>query len=215
MNERLRWAGAVVLVCAPALDLVAGEPEVAPAEAAAAKDKSAVVEHHRVTLGMTIPNGVGAGTGGGAVGGLGSIPYATAGYETRMAGPAWFLVALRGGIDGDAIDDTQQYGSWYAGATVGVRVEAPVHEYVELGGYGRFGGSLSSYGGPGYVQDSWQLGAEIGAGMHFRPTRLFGVRLCIDVLDWGYGEASDGAQLSAQVYAHLKASPSLELTFSF
>ncbi len=204
MNERLRWAGAVVLVCAPALDAIAEEPE-----------KTAAVEHHRLTLGMTIPGGLGVGTNDGDLGGLAGIPYATAGYEARMAGPAWFLVALRGGIDAGAVDDIQQYESWHVGATVGVRFEAPVHEYVELGGHGRFGGSLSRYVAPDNPQDSWHLGAEVGAGMHFRPTRLFGVRLCIDVLDWGYGESSYEGQVYANVYAHLKASPSLDLTFSF
>lgn len=212
MNERLRWAGAVVLVCAPASTVVAEATESPPTDTAK-KEEAPAVEHHRITLGMGIPNGLVGGTGNG---GLGSIPYATAGYEARMIGPAWFLVALRGGIDQGGQDGYQTYESWYAGGTVGFRIEAPVHEYVELGGHGRFGGSLGRYTTmDGSYEDSWQLGAEAGAGMHFRPTRLFGVRLCIDVLDWGYSESFYGGEEAANVYAHLKAEPSLELTFSF
>lgn len=214
MNVRLRWTGAVVLVCVPALNVSAQGAE-GPPEEGAPKDKPAAVEHHRLTLGMTLPMGIGAGAGGSGAGALGGIPFATAGYEARMVGPAWFLVALRGGIAAGATDGYQNYESWYAGGTVGVRLEAPVHEYVELGGHGRFGGSLGRYATVGGYQDSWQLGAEIGGGMHLRPTRLFGVRLCIDVLDWGYSEAFYQNGNDANVYAHLKAEPSLELTFSF
>lgn len=212
MSVGLGWAVAGVLVCVPAVAMAEEEPS----KTADQKEEQAPpIERHRLTLGMTVPSG-GVGTSNGGVGGLGTIPYATAGYEARMAGPAWFLLALNGGLAGNTAEDGyEESSSWYAGGTIGVRIEVPVHDYVEVGGHGRFGGGLGSYVNGGGNSDSWQLGAEAGAGIHFRPTRLFGVRLCIDVLDWGYREDFYGGGKSTGVYAHLKADPSLDLTFSF
>jgi hypothetical protein len=209
MNVRLGWTVVGVLVCLPGVATAEEEPKQAESQKQAdTKESPPALEQHRLTLGMSLPVGLAGGSNGGALGAL-SIPYATAGYETRMAGPAWFLVALRGGLDASGTE-YDNYGSWLAGGTVGFRVEAPVHEYVEVGGYGRFGGSLGedSYGA------SWQLFADAGAGLHFRPTRLFGVRLGVEVLEWGYAETHSSGPVYASLYAHLKASPSVDLTFS-
>ncbi|MBL8744195.1 MAG: hypothetical protein JNK04_23970 [Myxococcales bacterium] len=191
-----------------------------PGAAAAASDpatkrESATPESHRLNLGMTIPLG-GVSAGGSST--LGSLPSASAGYEARMTGPAWFLVALRGGLnsaysrytepEGDTVES--RFGAWSAGGTVGVRVEKPVHEYVEVGGYGIVGAMFSqtNYG------ESLGIGGAFGAGLHFRPTRLFGIRLAVEVLDWGYSESVNGADESQGGYATLKASPGLDFTFS-
>ena len=56
---------------------------------------------------------------------------------------------------------------------------------------------------------------DFGAGLHFRPTRLFGVRLGVQVLELGYARVVYDQQSGYSAFAHLTASPSLELTFSF
>jgi opacity protein-like surface antigen len=248
MNVRLRWAGAVVLVCAPARFVIAQEPPAEPGaeppivaeppkheaprvaeprsepqsakqeqapvmaatteEAAGAKKEPPALDHHRLLLGLMLPVGLSGGSSG-ALGGL-TPPAAQASYETRMTGPAWFMVGARG--SGERIGtDTMESGSWSFGGFTGVRLEAPVHEYVEVGGYGVFEAAGHEWS-EGY---GWNFGFDFGAGLHFRPTRLFGARLGVEVLKLGYEKETYLDQLAYRAYARLTASPSIELTFSF
>lgn len=211
MSVRLGWACGIALLslpCAAEAEEQEAPTAVAPTEKKESeKDAKPPVDHHRLVLGMGYPQLL-----AGSAGALGSLgPYGSAGYETRIAGPAWFMIAAHGGVS--SYEDSSSGGTtaWSIGGTTGVRLEAPVFDFVDVGGYGAFRGAASQ----AQEYSAYSVGAVFGLGLHLRPTRFFGVRLGLEVLSAGYSHAAYMQDVARAAYANLTASPSLELTFSF
>jgi len=198
----------LLVPCAAEAEEQEAPTAVAPTEEKESeKDAKRPVDHHRLVLGMGYPQAL-----AGSAGGLGSMgPYGSAGYEARIAGPAWFMIAAHGGVSSFESSGVQSTTTWSIGGTTGVRLEAPVFDFVDVGGYGAFRGAASR------AQDASAhfVGAVFGVGLHLRPTRFFGVRLGLEVLSAGYSHSAYLHQVASAAYANLTASPSLELTFSF
>ena len=179
-------------------------------------------QRYRLDLGMGM-QGVGVATTG-ALGGL-SSPFARAGFEARLAGPAWLMLEAHG-----SVGTNEGYGSasswWSAGGAIGVRLEQPVYDFVSVGGYGVVLGSYSraGYAGPGpdgapigADSSAFSVGAAFGVDLHFRASSFFGVRLGLELLRAGYEESwddwtGDGA---SGAFGRLTASPRVALTFTF
>ncbi len=213
--------GIVALASADALaeevDPQKRDEERAAAEARRAEERAK--QKYRLDLGVGL-DGVGVGAGAGpALGGL-SSPYASAGFEVRMVGPAWFTLAATGG--GSANGGYGQSSAWWsARAALGVRVEQPVFDFVDVGGFGHLTGSISAdeydagAGGSGGSR-SYSVGARAGLGLHFRATSFFGIRLDLQLLDAGYSRSLDNNdEGSSGAYALLTAAPRVGMTFSF
>jgi hypothetical protein len=175
-------------------------------------------EHARIGLGLSLPNVTGAaGNIGGGAGVLGALaPRGTASVEIHAAGPLWVSLGLTGAYSETEIEDVEgQSGT--LGGRAGLRIETPVFEWLEAGGYGFFEGRYSFFEGgeaPGTQANQVFVGGDAGVAAHLRPTRFFGVRLGLEILRVGHSWANDrGENRSFQV--ELTAAPSVEVTFTF
>lgn len=188
----------------------APEPDVEP------------VERVRLDLGVTIMS-LGGGNGGVAV-----WPSVHTGLEIRMAGPAWLIASGHASYrehELDAWDPTysDESTSINGGGRLGVRLETPVFEWLELGGHAtlgaRYGRHDSLVNGD---HESIDIGAQGGVGAHLRPKRFFGMRLGLDVVragrSWSRATAQydvRSEQTSSAAYAEIIAWPTFEMTFTF
>jgi hypothetical protein len=198
------------------------EPGVSPrAEAAPPAE-----ERVRIQLGMALAiPGVGGVAGGnagavGAIGGYGFGPLPQAAIGIHVAGPAWFVVGGHfgyhetrvegsdGSFDGQSVD---------GGGELGVRLEAPTFDWLELGGNLMLEASYAGTSGDHGEYESIRFGGVAGVGAHLRPTRFFGIRMGLTLLRAGRAWQPAGAEgtSASSTYAELVAWPSAELTFTF
>ncbi|NUP05590.1 MAG: hypothetical protein HOW73_05970 [Polyangiaceae bacterium] len=169
-------------------------------------------EYVRVGLGM------GLMFAGGLNAPVSVVPLAVAGVDVHMFGPAWLVLRANGNYADDELNgqSTKTYG---VGGRIGVRLEAPLFDWLEAGGYGALQGqyskqSSSGLTGPLDSQTGW-FGGVIGASAHLRPTRFFGVRLGLDVLRAGHAWSTYGEESYESTSVAFEPSPSVELTFTF
>ncbi len=175
--------------------------------------------------------GIGLTNVGGTGGGLGAFfPTATVGVEGHLGGPAW-LFATGSGYYGETDGSFGEGKGGYVDGAVGLRLEAPVFHWLEMGGYGVVRGAYWEATSSGWEEGrdrSGSLGGALGASAHLRPTRFFGVRLGLEVLrvdyqEWGSeqrfqdadGRSSTLSDGGDSVSVGLVPTPSVALTFTF
>lgn len=157
-----------------------------------------------------------ADIGIGYLGGTGGmVPVATAALEGHLVGPAWLVVGGSGGWsrweDGGGRTST----STAANLRVGPRFEWNVIDRFDAGFHGFASASFAhSETTPSEEVDLIDVGGVAGASIHFRASRVFGVRVAIDVVRGGYAQASYGG-LDSSAYVQVAPSPAAELTFTF
>ncbi len=172
-------------------------------------------ESVRVDMGLGLMGATNAGAGIGTLGIASIMPMASLALEAHMSGPAWFVISARGGYSEQMRDDDTESGSWLAALRIGPRLEWPVVDRVEAGGYLLVTGSMGSYlYDYNEGADRLSIGGVLGGSIHFRATPLFGVRLGLDLVSAGYFVESSSETVT-RGYAELSPSPSLELTFTF
>lgn len=155
---------------------------------------------------------IGVGYMGGAAG---VVPVGTAAMEGHLGGPAWLVVGGSGGWstweDGGGRTST----STSANLRAGPRFEWRVIDRFDAGFHGFASASFShSETTPSEEVDTFDVGGVAGASIHFRASRVFGVRVAIDVVRGGYAMASYGG-VDSSAYVQVAPSPAAELTFTF
>lgn len=178
-------------------------------------------EHVRVDLGMGFAN-----LGGPS----GWMPWPTAsiGVEGHLGGPVWLFTAASGTYSESEGDGGDGKGG-YVDGSLGLRVEAPVFRWLEMGGFAMARAAYwESVAGDIQRDRSRSFGGAIGASAHFRPTRFFGVRLALEALrvdhqEWGsetevpltHGGTQTVSWGGRSTTVGLTPSPSVALTFTF
>lgn len=147
------------------------------------------------------------------------MPIAILAFEAHMAGPAWFLIAGNGGYALQSTDDDGGSRSWNVALRAGPRLQWPVVDRVDAGGYLLVSGGASSFlvgreGNLVYEGKAYQIGGVLGGSIHFRATPLFGVRLALDLVEAGYQVIQADFDTTGG-FAGFNPSPSAELTFTF
>lgn len=219
MKRRWQLALPCVVVCAGVVIAEEARAE-APAEEASrgvAPSRKEEPPTFRVDAGLELASGLGAGTAGPVAGPI--LPLANVGFEWRLRGPFWAFVRGGGGIV-SSDQGAAQHLDWNAGGQVGVRLELPVLDWMDVGGHLMVGASAARseerlgedvYWGA----SSLEAGGRLGVAAHLHPTTFFGTRLSLGLLDAGYAIVAQGDQRASNAYAHVTARPAVELTFSF
>lgn len=186
----------------------------APKQATAQENRP---EHFRVNLGVGL-----AAIGGGN--GWQLLPMTSLGFDVHAAGPVWITAALNAGYwktEGTGMSDST---SKSVGGRLGVRVEAPVFDWLEAGGYALFVAGYSDSGDDSLRFRSLTLGGVAGVSAHLRASRFFGVRLFVEAFHAGimYSNVEetfdDGVTSSAgggTTFVDFVPRPGVDLTFTF
>lgn len=206
-------------------DAVWAEDATAPrAEAGAANgERTGSV---RVDLGIRAMSGTGGLGGAGGLGGTAGIgaasilvPAATAALEVHLGGPAWLVLSGDGGhVSGEDASGATTSSTSFA-LRAGPRFEWPVIDRFDAGFHVLATGAVShaelDRDDDVEEADTIDLGGVAGASIHFRATRVFGVRVAIDVLRGGWARSELEGGVSTTGHVQLVASPAAELTFTF
>lgn len=166
-------------------------------------------ERFRVDLGMDF---IGAGVGG--LNGGSWWPLLTTTGEVRAGGPAWIFLRAFGSYRRDELDGLDGE-SWSAGGRLGVRVEIPTFEWLEIGGSASFVSAYNQFVDSSLSAGTLSVGALAGPSAHFRIKRFFGMRVGLDLLSAGHIWTANLAHRGSSSYATLQASPTFEMTFTF
>jgi hypothetical protein len=204
----------------------------AQAEAEEIEDAARRAQVFRAELGVSVPGLTGgfvssSGGSGGASGGLGPLGPMVPMVGTLVVGvrvtPAlWLFGGMRGGasaFDFQQGDLEEESSSWQLGGELGARLEVPLTRLVSVSGFLKLGASrdVSSF------HRATSLSGAAGAGLHLRPTDLFGVRAELGVLDAGHSfveepyvdDTGSGIREYQSSSVRLGASPRIAMTFSF
>ncbi len=231
------WADETATNAAPAAQTKeppSGAAPVATSSATAESGDAQVAARRRgqvfrVDLGLSLPSGAmgGAAAGLGA-GPLGWTPVVETAFELHLTGPAWGFVRARGSYRTNE-DCCSRSFVWGAGGDVGVRVEAPLFPWLDLGGHVAVGAGVdhSRIDWGSDFSQTWALDAAgvLGLSAHLRPIDVFGVRLSVDIVSVGHSRSSWEGTLAgtgyvqradaSSTYAQLTATPRFELTYTF
>lgn len=166
-------------------------------------------ERFRVDLGVDF---IAAGVGGLNDGSW--WPAAAATGEVRAAGPAWIFLRAFGSYRRDELDGLVGE-SWSAGGRLGMRVEVPTFDWLEIGGSASFVGAYSEFVSASETGGTLSIGGLAGPSAHFRIKKFFGMRLGLDLLSAGHQWMGSLGHRSSVSYVSLQASPTFEMTFTF
>ena len=192
-------------------------------EAHAEANRAAETEkrRQRLRLGLGVEfqgfNGVSTGS---TLGGI--MPNGVVELEARMIGPLWCVTHLDAGYQSNAssVNADADGKSWNVGGALGLRVEVATFRWLDLGGHVMLYGDHEEYHSTPTSSVANRVGSTLGADVHFRPTRFFGVRMGIDVADLDYlRQVNDAPGLPTDIEtgfgASLKLRPTLMATLSF
>jgi hypothetical protein len=177
----------------------------------------------RAEMGVGLLGLSGGSTSDGGLGGLGAIrPYLQGNLTVglRLTPAFWLFGGFRGGAYSGPIGTGLPEGTiWNLGGEVGARLEIPVARLLSVSGYASLDASRSVD-----FASTTTLGGEIGAGLHIRPTDLFGIRVELGLLRAAHSftEVTDPETAGAlgltddqSTSVNFGASPRIAMTFSF